>query len=113
MLLLSGDFRQTLLIIPKGTRTGAVRACLKSSHLWHLVYTFSLTSKKYSVYSDLVSAKFAEDISTIGKGKMPVNPLHLSTFRNTAYTIKELITKSSLISVEIIQTSSRCVKGLF
>eukprot|EP00106_Octopus_bimaculoides_P012083 XP_014779525.1 PREDICTED: ATP-dependent DNA helicase RRM3-like [Octopus bimaculoides] len=31
-LLLSGDFRQTLPVIPKGTRADEVRACLKSSN---------------------------------------------------------------------------------
>lgn len=33
-VLLSGDFRQTLPIIPKGTRADEVNACLKSSPLW-------------------------------------------------------------------------------
>lgn len=113
MLLLSGDFRQTLLVIPKGTTADAVRVCLKSSQLWHLVHTFTLTSKKYSVYGDLVSDKFVEVILAIGEGKMPVNALHLNTFRNITYTIKGLITKYSLICVEITQTSSGCVKGLF
>ncbi|XP_014773163.1 uncharacterized protein LOC106871293 [Octopus bimaculoides] len=34
-LLLSGDFRQILPVVPKGTRADEVQACLKSSTLWH------------------------------------------------------------------------------
>jgi hypothetical protein len=42
VLLLAGDFRQTLPIIPKGTPAGEINACLKSSHLWRAVETMQL-----------------------------------------------------------------------
>lgn len=35
--LLSGDFRQILPVIPRGTRADEVKACLKSSPLWNKV----------------------------------------------------------------------------
>jgi len=33
-ILLVGDFRQILPIVPRGTCADEVRACLKSSYLW-------------------------------------------------------------------------------
>ena len=32
--LLAGDFRQTISVVPRGTRADEVRSCLKSSYLW-------------------------------------------------------------------------------
>ncbi|GBN74300.1 hypothetical protein AVEN_18821-1 [Araneus ventricosus] len=34
IIVLAGDFRQTLLVIPKGTMADEINACLKSSYLW-------------------------------------------------------------------------------
>ncbi|XP_017489632.1 PREDICTED: ATP-dependent DNA helicase PIF1-like, partial [Rhagoletis zephyria] len=34
MILLAGDFKQTLPVIPKSTAADELNACLKSSHLW-------------------------------------------------------------------------------
>lgn len=33
----SGDFRQTLPVIARGTRADVVNACLKTSYLWHVI----------------------------------------------------------------------------
>ena len=41
-VLLSGDFRQTLPVVPRGTRADEVKACLKSSILWPHVKVQSL-----------------------------------------------------------------------
>ncbi|KAG6463394.1 hypothetical protein O3G_MSEX013848 [Manduca sexta] len=42
-VLFCGDFRQTLPVIPRGTRADEVRACLKSSYLWHDIQWVHLT----------------------------------------------------------------------
>jgi ATP-dependent DNA helicase PIF1 len=34
MVLLSGDFRQTLLVVSRSTQADELNACLKSSNLW-------------------------------------------------------------------------------
>ncbi|XP_014775298.1 uncharacterized protein LOC106872729 [Octopus bimaculoides] len=68
-LLLSGDFQQTLPVIPKGSRADDVRACLKSSMLWPQVKTLSLSTK----IRDSMSVAFAEDILALGEGKVPRN----------------------------------------
>uniref|UniRef100_A0A0L8GN26 ATP-dependent DNA helicase n=1 Tax=Octopus bimaculoides TaxID=37653 RepID=A0A0L8GN26_OCTBM len=73
-LLLSGDFRQTLPVIPKGTRADEVRACLKSSTLWPQVKMLSLsTNMRAHLLGDSTSAAFADDILALGEGKVPKN----------------------------------------
>jgi len=41
-VILAGDFRQTLPVVPRGTRADEVRACLKSSYLWSKIQDKSL-----------------------------------------------------------------------
>jgi len=41
-LLLSGDFRQTLPVIPKRSPADELRVCLKSSYLWKYMKVFHL-----------------------------------------------------------------------
>ncbi|XP_066451124.1 uncharacterized protein [Eleutherodactylus coqui] len=43
-VLFSGDFRQTLPVMPRGTRADEVNACLKSSFLWPKVEKLSLST---------------------------------------------------------------------
>lgn len=43
-VLFSGDFRQTLPVIAKGTRADEVRACLKSSYIWPKIIRLHLTT---------------------------------------------------------------------
>ncbi|XP_055932759.1 uncharacterized protein LOC129962790 [Argiope bruennichi] len=40
LLVLSGDFRQTLPVIPRSTYADEINACLKSSPLWHVPIQF-------------------------------------------------------------------------
>jgi len=44
LVVLSGDFRQTLPVIRHGKRSDIVQASLKSSPLWHHVTTLCLTT---------------------------------------------------------------------
>ncbi|GBM60723.1 hypothetical protein AVEN_147978-1 [Araneus ventricosus] len=44
LLLLAGDFRQTLLVIPNSTPADKLNACLKTSPLWKFVKIFTLKS---------------------------------------------------------------------
>jgi len=44
VILLSGDFRQTLPVIPKSTAADELNACLKSSFLWRHVKKLKLTT---------------------------------------------------------------------
>lgn len=43
-VLLAGDFRQSLPVVPRGTRADEVKACIKSSFLWPSIKRVSLTT---------------------------------------------------------------------
>ena len=44
VVVLAGDFRQTLPVIPRGTAADQLKACLKASHLWRHVLKMGLTT---------------------------------------------------------------------
>ena len=44
LILLAGDFRQTLPIIPRSTPADEMNACLKNCNLWAHVKTLKLTT---------------------------------------------------------------------
>ena len=74
VLVLSGDFRQTLPVIPKGTRADGIRACLKSSNIWHHTQTLVLsTNMRAQLFGDATSSQFAKDLLTLGDGKVPLD----------------------------------------
>jgi hypothetical protein len=70
-----GDFRQTLPIIPKGTRGQVVNACLKKSYLWRHIQTLRLTINMRLLYPHLPPdqqeqrREFADRILAIGDGR--------------------------------------------
>ena len=72
-LVLSGDFRQTLTVIARGTRVDELKACLKSSHLWQSVKKLRLTTNmRAQLRGDQLSGQFATDLLTLGDGRVPV-----------------------------------------
>ncbi|PAA84583.1 hypothetical protein BOX15_Mlig017082g4 [Macrostomum lignano] len=74
-LLLSGDFRQTLPVIPRGTPADEINACLKSSHLWPSVEKLHLrTNMRAAVYGDETAHQFSINLLRIGDGQLEVSP---------------------------------------
>ncbi|XP_039968358.1 uncharacterized protein LOC120780136, partial [Bactrocera tryoni] len=59
LILLSGDFRQTLPIIPRSTPADEMNACLKSSFLWRV-----------RLQNDSSAREFSKQLLKIGDGKM-------------------------------------------
>jgi len=73
-LLLSGDFRQTLPVIPRGTLADELNACLKSSYLWRHIKVLHLqTNIHVRLLGDATSHDFARELLRIGEGEIPVN----------------------------------------
>ncbi|XP_062518309.1 uncharacterized protein LOC134193499 [Corticium candelabrum] len=73
LVVLSGDFRQTLPVIRGGTRANEIDACIKSSHLWQHVETHSLTTNMRAyLYGDANAAEFASLLLRVGNGHIPV-----------------------------------------
>jgi hypothetical protein len=60
-VVLAGDFRQTLPIIPRSTPADELNACLKPSYLWIYVKTFTLTTNmRVHFTGDTSAATFCE-----------------------------------------------------
>lgn len=71
LLLLSGDFRQTLPVIPRATYADEVNACLKESYLWRSVSKLSLTiNMRVQLQNDPLASGFSEQLLDIGNGKI-------------------------------------------
>lgn len=74
VVLLAGDFRQTLLVIQRGTPADEIQACLKSSNLWSKVEKLSLkTNMRVHLHNDLDSGLYAETLLKIGDGRLDVD----------------------------------------
>lgn len=72
MILLSGDFRQTLPVIPRGTVADELNACLKSSYLWRHVKTLKLTTNmRVFLQNDQSANVFPKQLLDIGNGQVP------------------------------------------
>ncbi|XP_055614537.1 uncharacterized protein LOC129760881, partial [Uranotaenia lowii] len=74
MILLAGDFRQTLPVIPRSTAADEINACLKLSYLWRYVTTLRLTTNmRVALQNDSSAEIFSKQLLTIGNGEVPVD----------------------------------------
>ena len=107
-VLLAGDFRQTLPVIPRGTRADEVPACLKSSPLWRSFAQLSLTTNmRVSLSGDPDMVTFASSLMDIGNGstvdalgRIPIPPC-------LGHVVDDLDAFTSTIYPDIDQLSSR------
>ncbi|GFS93187.1 ATP-dependent DNA helicase [Trichonephila clavipes] len=71
VVLLAGDFRQTLPVIERGTAADEIDACLKASYLWTKVEKLYLTtSMRVQLFSDVESGPYAQKLLEIGEGHL-------------------------------------------
>lgn len=72
--LLSGDFRQTLPVIPRSTPADEINACLKSSVLWRYVQKFTLNiNMRIHLLNDPVAHEFSKQLLEIGDSKIQID----------------------------------------
>jgi ATP-dependent DNA helicase PIF1 len=96
--VLSGDFRQTLPVIRKGTYIDELKACLKTSNLWKYVKTFHLEKNMRVQLSGCEeSSWFSEQLLLLGENKIPVNSetglmIIPNNFCTIVKSVQELIT---------------------
>ncbi|XP_023231259.1 uncharacterized protein LOC111631273 [Centruroides sculpturatus] len=77
-VLLVGDFRQTLPVIPRGTRPDEEKACLKTSYLWPHIRKLALQyNMRVHLSGDTSAGLFAEVLLKIGDGNYP--PLEVTS----------------------------------
>ncbi|XP_067936678.1 uncharacterized protein [Watersipora subatra] len=73
-VLLAGDFRQILPVIPRGTPADELKACLKDFYIWHCVEVCKLTTNmRVHLGGDEALGEFSTQLLNIGEGKLPVN----------------------------------------
>uniref|UniRef100_A0A8D8T3L0 ATP-dependent DNA helicase n=1 Tax=Cacopsylla melanoneura TaxID=428564 RepID=A0A8D8T3L0_9HEMI len=76
MILLAGDFRQTLPVIPRATPADELNACLKSSVLWKHVKVLTLNmNMRVELQNDDSGRMFGKQLLDIGNGKIPSDPV--------------------------------------
>ncbi|XP_075425538.1 uncharacterized protein LOC142465468 [Ascaphus truei] len=74
VILLAGDFRQTLPVIPRSTPADELHACLKSSILWRHVKHFPLTTNmRVQLLGHSNDQAFADTLLQIGEGTLPTD----------------------------------------
>ncbi|GBN52272.1 hypothetical protein AVEN_161644-1 [Araneus ventricosus] len=68
-MVLAGDFRQTLPVIPRGTKANEMQACLKSSYLWNGIQKLRLTTNtRIFLNGDPSVQQFADNLLHLGNG---------------------------------------------
>ncbi|CAH2224923.1 jg5073, partial [Pararge aegeria aegeria] len=76
MILLAGDFRQKLPVIPQSTPADELNACLKSSNLWKHVKVLHLSKNmRVELQNDQSGNIFSKQLIDIGNGKFPIDML--------------------------------------
>ncbi|CAI6344694.1 unnamed protein product [Macrosiphum euphorbiae] len=96
MILLSGDFRQTLPVIPKSTAADELNASLKSSFLRrHLKMLKLTTNMRVELQNDPSATELSRQLLALGNGQIPVDVLNglISFPENFCESKEELITK--------------------
>ncbi|GFW36599.1 ATP-dependent DNA helicase [Trichonephila clavipes] len=70
-LLLSGDFKQTLPVIPHATYADEINACLKESYLWRSISKLCLTINMcVQLQNDPLTSRFFEQLLDNGNGRI-------------------------------------------
>ena len=99
-----GDFRQTLLVVPKGSAGAVINRCIQSLFFQEAVIILNLTINERLNYSDLLEqgridvAEFAEELLRVGDSNL--NVLHPRTEKEKtlqAYNHLDEDTKDALI----------------
>ena len=70
-VVLGGDFRQTLPVVPRGTKADELSASLKASPLWKKVRKLKLTiNMRVHLFGDNSAEEFAKKLLSIGNGQL-------------------------------------------
>ncbi|XP_061385321.1 uncharacterized protein LOC133320740 [Danaus plexippus] len=81
VVLLAGDFRQTLPIIERGTAADEINACLKASYLWSKVEKLYLTTNmRVQLFSDVESGAYAQKLLEISEGHLNTDQVGMVLF---------------------------------
>ncbi|XP_053598611.1 uncharacterized protein LOC128668836 [Microplitis demolitor] len=106
-VVLASDFRQTLPVVPRGTRADEVKACLKSSVLWPHVNVLSLKiNMRVHIQHDLRAEEFSKLLIDIGNGQISEVDGRISIPDNLGDIVDDLTTLTDKIYPDINKIGS-------
>ncbi|GBP95554.1 hypothetical protein EVAR_67760_1 [Eumeta japonica] len=112
-VLLAGDFRQTLPVVPRGTRADEIKACIKSSILWSLVKVLSLTiNMRVQLLQNQKGGEFSKILIDIGKGKIPEEDGKINISCLHCDIVPDLINLTDKIYPNIAKAGENCSSWL-
>ncbi|GBP40449.1 hypothetical protein EVAR_25301_1 [Eumeta japonica] len=93
LILLSGDFRQILPVIPRSTPADEINAYLKSSFFWRYVRKLTVNiNMRIHLHNDATAHEFSKQLLEIGDGKIQIDSTNgLITVPNNFDTIAQSI----------------------
>ncbi|XP_044582937.1 uncharacterized protein LOC123263956 [Cotesia glomerata] len=113
IVLLAGDFRQTLPVVPRGTRADEVKACIKSSILWPSVKVLSLTiNMRVHLQPNSKAEEFSKILIDIGDGQIPEEDGRINVSYINCETVPDLITLTDKIYPNIDKAGDNCSSWL-
>lgn len=69
--MLTGDFRQTLPVVPRGTPADTIKACVKNSNFCPNVHVMHMkTNMRVALYGDAEAESFLKTLEAIGNDKL-------------------------------------------
>ncbi|GFV61162.1 ATP-dependent DNA helicase [Trichonephila clavipes] len=100
LILLSGDFRQTLPIIPRSTPADELHACLKSSVLWRHLQKLTLkTNMRVQLQRDASAGNFVKQLMDIEMGEWKLMNLHnVSPCQQTSKSIHTVENQDEVVN---------------
>ena len=110
-ILLAGDFRQTLPVVPRGTRADEVKACLKSSFLWPKVNILTLRVNM-RVQHDSRAKQFSKLLLDIGNGHVSEEEGKINIPNNLGDVVVDLNSLTDRIYPNVHQTEENCASWL-
>ncbi|XP_063912264.1 ATP-dependent DNA helicase pif1-like [Zophobas morio] len=112
-VLLAGDFRQTLPVVPRGTRADEVRSCLKSSYLWPQIKKLALkTNMRVLLGGDATVGEFAQTVLQIGDGNYPTVDGKIIIPPTLATVVESLTELTNKIYPDIINLKAKPIDWL-
>jgi len=115
-VLLVGDFRQTLPVIPRGTRAdevNEVKPCLKALYLWpHIQKVALYKNMRVHVKGDTSAEIFAEMLLKIGDGNFPLLEGDLTIPSNLFTVVSSLSELTSRIYPDIVNIKMKPIEWL-
>ncbi|XP_060855642.1 ATP-dependent DNA helicase PIF6-like [Metopolophium dirhodum] len=92
-VLFSGDFRQILPVVTRGTRADEVNASLKRSYLWPYIKILELKTSMRVLCTDQDNINFVKDLLLIGKGEFQAtnDKINIKSFCYSVPTITKLV----------------------